>query len=207
MSILSISQGFSARSLFGGRTNEPAVDATNETQATPTAPAAEAQPDVQSLIAVGVPPSVVPPAASAPSAPVAVDASALVGLATENRQAPRWPAAQFPLISGLRFSPHGIGAKLVNMSQTGLLAECGVRLKPAAAVTIMFDGTFSPATVEGRVVRCSVAAMGRDGRLQYHVGIAFEAPIALGVPAPASVVAARVSASGPAVVSPVRNRW
>jgi len=101
-----------------------------------------------------------PPFAAAPGEP-------------EQRSALRRPAALVPGITGLRISPHGIQAALVNISETGLLAECGERITTNSAVTVFFEGTFDPRSIEGRIARVSVSAMGRDGRLQYHVGIAF----------------------------------
>ena len=112
----------------------------------------------------------------------------------ENRAAARIAAALVPTITGLRLSPYGTGATLVNISATGLLAECGIRLKPGSAVTLMFEGTFAPPSVPARVVRCAVAAMGNSGGLVYHVGVAFDAPIALGA-APAVPKAAPKTAT------------
>lgn len=108
------------------------------------------------------------------------------------RSASRHPASAVPAITGLRISPHGVEAKLVNISENGLLAECGERLKPGSAVTVVFEGTFAPRSMEGRVARNSVSSMGRDGRLRYHVGIAFTRTIDLGIvpepePEPAAV--------------------
>ncbi len=211
MSILSINRGFAARSLFGGRASDPSVEeAPRETPPTPAVPPT-----------TPLSPPTAP--ASAPATPAAAaDSIAKAGVTAENRHAPRWPAALFPTVTGLRFSPHGIDAKLVNISRNGLLAECGVRLKPSAAVTIMFEGTFSPASAEGRVTRCSVAAMGRDGGLLYHVGISFERPIPLDEPSPAAAprdVVPQAPADEPsaaavprdvvpqAAIGPVRNRW
>lgn len=121
----------------------------------------------------------------------------------ELRSAVRHLASAVPAITGLRISPHGVEATLVNISQSGVLAECGERLKPGSAVTVVFEGTFVPRSMEGRVARNSVSSMGRDGRLRYHVGIAFARPIDLGAlpepepapqveppPAPVAVVAA-----------------
>src|SRR5215813_8245768 len=71
----------------------------------------------------------------------------------EKRNAPRYPASEIPSITGLRMSPHGAEASLVNLSTTGLLAECAVRLKTGSTVTVQFEGTFTPATVHGRVAR------------------------------------------------------
>jgi hypothetical protein len=138
-------------------------------------------------------------------------------VAVENRHAPRLLAAQVPSITGLRLSPHGAGANLVNISGRGVLAECTVRLKTGSAVTVLFDGDFTPASVASRVARCAVSAMGSDGLLRYHIGIAFNASIALDEALPLetagtekppafaeSGAAAPVSAPVP---SDVRNRW
>ena len=108
-----------------------------------------------------------------------------------------------PEITGLRFSPHGVEATLINISTSGILVECGERLKAGSAVTVVFEGTFTPRTAEGRVARHSVSAMGRDGRLRYHVGLAFTKDIPL-EPEPAPPMAE----SAPVVASQVvRNRW
>jgi hypothetical protein len=135
----------------------------------------------------------------------------------EHRCAPRLLASQVPSITGLRLSPHGAGAIVVNISGSGLLAECTVRLKTGSAVTVLFEGDFSPASVASRVARCAVSAMGSDGLLRYHIGIAFNAPIAMddglareaaraekppalaesGAPTPASTT----------IPAGVRNRW
>jgi hypothetical protein len=119
--------------------------------------------------------------------------------AEDNRTASRRPAAAVPSITGLRISPHGVEARLVNISETGVLAECGERLKPGSAVTVVFEGTFQPRTMEGRVARNSVSSMGADGRLRYHVGIAFARPIGLPPeePAPAPVIEEPAPAAAP----------
>src|SRR5215467_6613882 len=109
--------------------------------------------------------------------PMANSASSSGG--EENRDAPRRSASAVPSITGLRISPHGVEASLVNISESGVLAECGERLKPGSAVTVVFEGTFTPRTMEGRVARNSVSSMGTDGRLRYHVGISFAKPIEL----------------------------
>jgi hypothetical protein len=107
----------------------------------------------------------------------------------------------------MRISPHGVEATLVNISRSGLLAECGERLKPGSAVTVVFEGTFVPRTIEGRVARNTVSSMGKDGRLRYHVGISFSASIDLGVEEPAPVKP-EPAAPAPAPAAPVvRNRW
>lgn len=102
----------------------------------------------------------------------------------ENRKATRRPAASVPQITGLRIKPHGVEATLVDISETGLLAECSERLKPGSAVTAVFEGTIVPNSAEGRVVRSTVWSVGRDGRLRYHVGIGFTKPFPLDGAAP-----------------------
>jgi hypothetical protein len=85
-----------------------------------------------------------------------------------------------PEITGLRFSPHGVDAALVNISDSGLLAECEQQIKPGSAVTIAVAGTFEPKTIDGRVARCAVSSIARNGKLRYHVAVAFGKAIALG---------------------------
>lgn len=91
--------------------------------------------------------------------------------------AQRRPASAVPSISGLVLSPYGGRATLVDISVSGLLAECGVALKVGQAVKVTFEGTFTPHLVEARVVRSSVASMTAGG-FRYHVGVAFKTPIA-----------------------------
>jgi hypothetical protein len=97
----------------------------------------------------------------------------------EQRGAPRHPAASVPAITGLRMAPLGFEATLVNISVTGLLAECPEAVRPGLALTVIFEGTFVPRSMSARVLRSAVASMHADGRLRYHVGIAFSRPIAL----------------------------
>jgi|SRR4051812_46773426 hypothetical protein len=161
--------------------------------------------------------------------PDAQEAEADSGI--EKRNAPRYPASLVPSITGLRLSPHGAEATLVNISTTGLLAECPVRLKTGSTVTVQFEGPFRPASVHGRVARCSVSRVGNTGTLIYHVGLSFadaiplpedlerlggtsdasasaaapqpSAPPATENPAPLGVAAASAESERPAV----RNRW
>ena len=110
-----------------------------------------------------------------------------------------------------------------------MLVECGSRLAPKTTVTVRFEGTFSPASVEGQVARCQVAGIGKDGAIRYHVGIAFARHIPLNIeeepppsadlaqpssPEPPQVSVARppivpeavpARVSSPAVA--LRNRW
>jgi hypothetical protein len=158
-----------------------------------------------------------PHAAMLPDAPASDAAAHDQAADAEKRSAPRVPASDVPSITGLRIAPHGLDASLVNISTSGLLAECAIRLKTGSAIGIQFDGSFTPANVEGRVARCSVARVTSDGALRYHVGVAFTTSISLSSDGPQAVVAppplpdveqARVAAAQIDVPrSAVRNRW
>jgi len=141
---------------------------------------------------------------SAPAPAPVVDGSTAVG-GIERRAATRYPASLVPSITGLRMSPHGADAVLVNISETGLLAECTERLQTGSQVTVNFEGDFTRGSIGGQVVRVLVAAMANDGRLRYHIGIAFDSRIVLeGLPMPS----AKPAAAAPAPAEPaVRNRW
>jgi hypothetical protein len=125
----------------------------------------------------------------------------------ENREAPRRPASAVPSITGVRISPDGVEATLVNISHSGILVECGERLKPGSTVTVVFEGTFVPRSVEGRVARNTVSSMGKDGRLRYHVGISFTGLIELDSEhTPASPVS-EPPLGARTVSSVIRNQW
>ena len=131
----------------------------------------------------------------------------------ERRTASRHPAGTIPAITGVRLSPVGSGAQLVNVSTTGVLVRCSSRLMPGTAVTVLFEGTFAPPPVKSTVVRCVVADIGRGAGLSYHVGIAFKAAIDLGIEAAVTPVPAPPAAPAPAeqphaVPPPILvNRW
>lgn len=132
----------------------------------------------------------------------------------DHRKPLRRPAAAVSSITGLRFSPHGAEASLVNISTTGLLAECTMRLKVGSPLQVLFEGGFSPNSAQGRVARCEVAAMGRDSVLRYHIGIEFNSPIVLDDVSvePAETELAADEYTGPIPDSSpvrdlVRNRW
>ena len=101
-------------------------------------------------------------------------------------------------ITGLRLLPHGVPAQLVNISATGLLAESQAKLQVGSEITVGFEGGFTPATAPGRVVRCEVAVMGRDGLLRYHLGIEFDTPL--------PIESAADQTAAPAEPN-VKNRW
>jgi hypothetical protein len=132
---------------------------------------------------------------------------------TSEPVARRYPASAFPEIQGIRLAP-GAAATLLNMSATGALVECASRLSPGTTLTIHFDGTFKPASMKSRVVRCEVVGIKTDGSLRLHLGHAFSTRIALPKQAEDDVDAPATRPSGPpsAAAAPVaapqlRNRW
>lgn len=128
----------------------------------------------------------------------------------EHSAAPRRPASAVPSIKGLRISPPGFRATLVDISASGLLAEWGVPLKVEQLVTVNFEGTFSPQSVEAQVVRSSVASMTSAG-VRYHVGLAFTAPIIFEDKSPPQTGAANgpapAAVADPPPPSDIVNRW
>jgi hypothetical protein len=85
---------------------------------------------------------------------------------------PRFPAAAVPTIKSLRLSP-GDAVELVTISRSGMLVEGKTRFVPGTRVTVHFEGSFKPAQVKGRIVRCQVSSIS-GGMLRYHSGIQFE---------------------------------
>lgn len=98
---------------------------------------------------------------------------------TESRVAPRRPASLVPSITAVRLTPVGGNAALVNISATGVLVECSTRIAPGSPVTVVFEGTFVPASVSSKVARCEVTGIDQQGMLRYHLGIAFAKGIEL----------------------------
>jgi len=121
-----------------------------------------------------------------------------------DRVANRRPAEQCPWITGLRLSSGG-EATLVNISWSGLMARCEKRLLPGIPVTVTFAGTFTPSVVKGRVARCEVGGIGKNGAIHYKIGVAFDEPLSLpDEDVPPAEVPAAVEAVAELVV---QNRW
>jgi hypothetical protein len=122
------------------------------------------------------------------------------------------PASAVPSIEGLRISPPGLTATLVDISASGLVAEWGVPLKIGQAVTVDFEGTFSPQSLEAQVVHSAVNSMTSDG-VRYHVGLEFTTPIAFEDPLPpppetsAGNAAVQAAVADPLEPDDIENRW
>jgi hypothetical protein len=144
----------------------------------------------------------------APTAPAPTRTFAAPVAGSENRGSPRRPASAVPSITALTLS--GAQATLINISATGLLAECKAPLKNGTSVKVALEGTFALPSIEGRVVRTSVVSMTASGLL-YCVAISFRASIDLDAGAtPQSqpdAIATLVAAADMPAPSLLVNRW
>jgi hypothetical protein len=139
--------------------------------------------------------------------PVTTPAARPVSARHAHSPAPRRSPADVPSIKGIRISPPGFKATLVDISESGLLAEWGVALKIGQAVTVNFEGTFTPQAVQGHVVRSSVASMTSAG-VRYNVGLAFATPIVLdNHPPESNAENSPLPIEGDPSMSDVVNRW
>jgi len=120
-------------------------------------------------------------------------------------------ASAVPSITTVRISPPGFEATLIDISESGLLVECGSALKLGQIVTVEFEGTFSPQSVEAQVIRSAVASMTSEG-IRYEVGLSFAASIALGDAPPLAPTVVGTDAAATALANPsepddIENRW
>ena len=149
---------------------------------------------------------------TAPQDDVATPAAAHPGASRqlEHSPAPRRPASAVPSIKWLRISPPGFRATLVNISSSGLLAEWGLPLKIGQAVTVAFEGTFTPQVVSAQVVRSSIWSL-TSASLRYYVGLAFTEPIAFEDHAPPATGVAKAPTPAPvpdpAPLDDIVSRW
>jgi hypothetical protein len=88
---------------------------------------------------------------------------------------PRFSAAAVPAIAGVKLSPGDI-VSLINISRSGMLVEGKTRFVPGTRVTITFEGSFTPAQVKAKIVRCQVASIS-GGALRYQCGLQFDQPL------------------------------
>ena len=129
------------------------------------------------------------------------------------RSARRHPASAFPGITGVRLTPPNVAATLVNLSATGILVHCASRPDLGGRVTVHLAGTFVPASIDARVVRCEVAGISPDGSLRYHLGLGFSERITLpdgleeGEAQAAAAAGIPPGVAAPASAPVLRNRW
>ena len=100
---------------------------------------------------------------------------------TNRRVEQRYSRDAIPAITGIRLS--GDVAALVNISASGILIESATRYAPGVTLTVHFDGSFPTRQIRGRVVRCQVSAITRQGALHYQTALAFERRLELGIAA------------------------
>jgi PilZ domain len=96
---------------------------------------------------------------------------------SEGRRAPRLDAGEAGLNKEVKLSPGGV-AELLNVSESGLLVESKQRLSTGAKVLITLTGR-EPKRLTGRVVRCQVCAIHRDGTMTYQTALALDQPAGL----------------------------
>lgn len=89
-----------------------------------------------------------------------------------NQRSPRVPGSQLET-SRARLLPGG-DVDVINISDTGLLVEGKARPGVGTTVTIRIQG--SRARLEGRIVRCRISTIHRDGTLSYESAIEFDNP-------------------------------
>jgi hypothetical protein len=95
----------------------------------------------------------------------------------EGRRAPRVDAGEAGFSKEVKLSPGGV-AELLNVSDSGLLVESKTRLSTGAKVLITLNGR-QPKRLTGRVVRCQVCAIHRDGTMTYQTALALDQPAGL----------------------------
>ena len=95
----------------------------------------------------------------------------------EGRRAPRVDATEAGFNKEVKLSPGG-AAELLNVSESGLLVESKTRLSTGAKVLITLTGR-EPKRLAGRVVRCQVCAIHRDGTMTYQTALALDQPAGL----------------------------
>jgi hypothetical protein len=120
------------------------------------------------------------------------DAAATAEANAEGHRAPRLDAGEAGFNKEVKLSPGG-AAELLNVSETGLLVESKTRLSTGAKVLITLTGK-EPKRLTGRVVRCQVCAIHRDGTMTYQTALALDQPAGLeniAVDSPAITAAAR----------------
>ncbi len=96
---------------------------------------------------------------------------------SEGHRAPRLDASEAGFNKEVKLSPGG-AAELLNVSETGLLVESKTRLSTGAKVLITLTGR-EPKRLAGRVVRCQVCAIHRDGTMTYQTALALDQPAGL----------------------------
>ena len=88
----------------------------------------------------------------------------------ERRTAPRLPRHKVPGIGSITLHPRE-PAELLNISSTGLLVSCMLRLLPDSTAKFVLRGFDEEVVVTGRVVRSQVLSVGGDKGIAYETAI------------------------------------
>jgi hypothetical protein len=120
----------------------------------------------------------------------AATAEATAEATADGRRSPRMDPSDAGFSREVKLSPGG-AAEIVNMSDSGLLVEGKTRLSTGAKVTVTLSGR-EQKRLSGRVVRCQVCAIHRDGTMTYQTAMALDQPTGIEDAAPAAPKAAPV---------------
>ena len=133
---------------------------------------------------------------------------------TEGRRAKRMEANEAGLNREIKLSPGG-AAELLNVSETGVLVEGRTRLSTGSKVLITLLGR-EPKRLTGRVVRCQVCAIHRDGTMTYQTALSLDQPAGIEIAAaeraasvaePAEVHVPQAAAAVPSAAPRLVNQW
>ena len=105
------------------------------------------------------------------------DDAAAEAATPDGQRAPRLDAGEAGLNREVKLSPGG-AAELLNVSETGLLVEGKTRLSTGSKVLITLTGR-EQKRLTGRVVRCQVCAIHRDGTMTYQTALSLDQPAGL----------------------------
>jgi len=112
----------------------------------------------------------------------AATAEATAEATVDGRRAPRMDPSDAGFSREVKLSPGG-AAEIVNVSDSGLLVEGKTRLSTGAKVTVTLTGK-EQKRLTGRVVRCQVCAIHRDGTMTYQTALALDQPTGIEEAAP-----------------------
>ena len=88
------------------------------------------------------------------------------------RAAPRRSARDVRWITRVKLAS-GEEAQIVNISTGGILIECRAQWPPDALVDLQIVSARTVVETRGRVVRCELAGVDRNGAATYHVALEF----------------------------------
>lgn len=97
---------------------------------------------------------------------------------SDRRRARRWAPAQVPWVSLVQLAT-GESAELINISSGGALIRLATRLSPGSRSTLIVLTSEQRIGAGGRVVRCHVDSIARDGTVVYQMAMRFDSELEL----------------------------